>query len=542
LVKMDTSVLFVRFGIWFVFIFSYVEASHSPPGHSLGQPWPMPQKLKQTDDVLSLPPYTFSFAVTGADCSLLRSALDRYHRIIFSNNEGGSKALRFRPRRETGAELATLNVKVLQNCEEYPSLQMDESYNLTVGAVSTLVSNSAWGALRGLETFSQIVYEGDDGMFLVNRTEIIDFPRFHHRGILLDTSRHFLPVPVIKANIEAFAFNKLNVFHWHIVDEESFPYQSYTFPDLSGKGAYDPYTHVYTQHDVKDIIEFARLRGVRVVPEFDTPGHTFAWGKGQSNLLTPCYSGEKFNGNYGPVNPILNGTYDFLKGLMKEVSSVFPDHYVHLGGDEVSFSCWESNPDIKSFMSKMGFGTDYAKLENYYEQKLLDIVNTFNQGYIVWQEVFDNGVKIRPDTVVHAWKGSWQDELAKITSKNYRALLSTPWYLDYISYGADWRNYYKVEPLSFNGTESQRNMVMGGEACLWGEYVDATNVESRLWPRASAVAERLWSGKEVNDVKSAEPRMEEHRCRMVRRGIMAEPPSGPNYCNYEAYMRTPKFW
>lgn len=493
-----------------------------------GSLWPLPQKVQISESAFKLSSATFQIvdskqSSSGASCSLLQNAYRRYYDYIF-----GSMRKRHAEKRSAPSGIAELQVWITSpdsECDSYPSVSSDESYELSVDQpYAVLKAAKVWGALRGLETFSQLVYEDDFGAKTINGTAISDTPRFAHRGVLLDTSRHFIAVKVILANLEAMAMNKFNVFHWHIVDDPSFPYLSRTFPQLSQQGAYHPYTHVYTPSDVKMIIEFGRLRGIRVIPEFDTPGHTESWGKGQRDLLTPCYSGASPSGTFGPVNPILNTTYLFMNQLFKEVSAVFPDAYIHLGGDEVDFSCWKSNPDIQKFMSQQGFGQDFSKLESYYIQRLLDIVTTTNKGYMIWQEVFDNGVKLKPDTVVHVWKGyKLEEELHNVTGSGYTTILSSPWYLDYISYGQDWQKYYKAEPLSFQGTEAQKKLVIGGEACLWGEYVDATNLTPRLWPRASAVAERLWSSQDVTDISDAYSRLTQHRCRMVERGIPAEP-------------------
>lgn len=186
-------------------------------------------------------------------------------------------------------ELRQLNVTVLKPCSKWPSLSMDESYDLEVRRTgATITAREVWGALRGLETFSQLVYKSSNNIYRIHQTLINDFPRFPHRGILLDTSRHFLRKEVIIMNLEAMAQNKMNVFHWHIVDDQSFPFYSKTYPNLTKRGAYSKH-HIYSPADVAEILDEARLRGIRVVPEFDTPGHTWSWGLGQDFLLTPCY-------------------------------------------------------------------------------------------------------------------------------------------------------------------------------------------------------------------------------------------------------------
>ncbi|XP_072462454.1 beta-hexosaminidase subunit beta [Notamacropus eugenii] len=489
--------------------------------------WPQPASVQQSPRVLYLSPDSFEIAhgphsFEDSNCFLLEEAFRRYHEYVFDyfvSSDGHPKSF-------VGKELQQLLVTITSDseCDAYPNSNSDESYKLVVKEpVATLEAKKVWGALRGLETFSQLVYKDVYGAYIVNQSEVTDSPRFGFRGVLIDTSRHFLPLKTILNTLDAMAFNKFNVLHWHIVDDHSFPYQSWTYPDLSREGAYSP-ALIYTYTDVKVVIEYARLRGIRVIPEFDTPGHTESWGKGQKDLLTPCYKRSEKTDSFGPVNPILSSTYTFMSNFFKEISRVFPEDYIHLGGDEVDFDCWESNPDVTQFMQQQGFGQDYRKLESYYIQRLIDIVSSTNKGYMVWQEVFDNGVKLKNDTIVEVWIESfYREELQKVTAAGYATVLAAPWYLDYITYGQDWKKYYSVEPLNFVGTEKQKNLVLGGTAALWGEYVDDTNLSPRLWPRASAVAERLWSPQNVRNLDDAYDRLTEHRCRMVRRGIKAQP-------------------
>lgn len=504
-----------------------------------GRPVPLPQAYTSlnTQSLLDKNEFEFKFENKSVICDVIYLAFTRYAKIMFD-------PLQYRINEELlhtdtykntyqvrsvnsfqGDMLESLTVNVHQPCEDYPQLESDESYTLKVSSTTaTIEANSAWGALRALETFSQLLIENEFGELLINHTHIHDFPRFNHRGVLLDTSRHFISKNIIKIHLEAMAANKMNVFHWHIVDDPSFPYQSYTFPDLSEKGAFDPFNHIYTQADIKEIIEFSRQRGIRVVAEFDTPGHALSWGKSLP-ILTPCYKNGKPDGSFGPMDPTNNKTFEVLESFVEELVNVFPDKYLHLGGDEVDFSCWKTNPDIKAFMEKSKYNDDYSKIEQFYIQNLLNIVKKVSPktGYVIWQEVVDNNVEVKSDTVVEVWKDPWPQEMDKVTKHGYRTILSTCWYLNYISYGSDWENYYKCEPLDFNGTDTQKDLVIGGEACMWGEYVDGTNVIPRTWPRTVAVAERLWSAKDVTDIPDAADRIEQQRCRMIKRGINAEP-------------------
>lgn len=499
-----------------------------PDGYVSGSIWPKPQQHTLGKQMFSLSPSTFEFSSTGEKSDVLTAALDRYHGLTFPDKIPSNR-IRFR------RDLSALTSLVVTVKEKYAPMtfETDESYVLTVSApASSLAANTVWGALRGLETFSQLVFQDENGNFLAHEGKITDFPRFHYRGFLIDTSRHFIQPSVIYSHIDAMVYAKYNILHWHIVDDQSFPFVSLSFPSLSNVGAYNNVTHIYSKDDVDAVIEYGRMRGIRVVPEFDTPGHTQSWVS-IKNLLTPCYSEGKPTGTYGPINPTLNSTYVFLKAFFEEISSRFLDDYIHLGGDEVSFSCWQSNPDVLSWMNQMKFGTNFSLLEQYYEQKLINIVGGLNKKYIIWQEVIDNQVTVKSDTVVNVWKDGWQAEMLKVTSKNLNVVLSSPWYLNYISYGNDWPKYYSVEPTAFKGTAAQQKLVLGGTTCMWGEWVDGTNLLSRSWPRALAVSERLWSSINTTDLVDAQNRLREHRCRYLIRGIPAQNGIQSKYCRYE---------
>ncbi|XP_061578600.1 beta-hexosaminidase subunit alpha [Cololabis saira] len=488
--------------------------------------WPLPQTFTSSTERYPLKPQTFYFgyrqqSAAQQGCSVLDVAFKRYFSVIFPGYTSGNDHLRC----EGKAFFVEISVDS-RDCESYPKEDSSERYNLSVAdGQASLNAETVWGALRGLETFSQLVYQDDYGSYFVNKTDIEDFPRFPFRGLLLDTSRHYLPVSAILKTLDAMAYNKFNVFHWHIVDDPSFPYQSRTFPNLSKQGAFHPMTHIYRQSDVRRVISYARMRGIRVLPEFDSPGHTKSWGRGQPDLLTSCYKRGIPSGTFGAVNPAQPSTYQFMMSLFKEVSSLFPDSYIHLGGDEVDFSCWRSNPYIRAFMQKMGFGVDFPKLQAFYMENIVNITSALNKTSIVWQDVFDYHEQLSSLSVVEVWKqGCYLCEVRRVAKAGIRVILASPWYLDQPGPTHNWARYYTVWPLAFTGTEDQKRLVIGGEVCMWGEYVDAANLSPRLWPRASAAAERLWSDeKQTSSVDNAFPRLQEFRCKLLRRGVQAEP-------------------
>lgn len=392
--------------------------------------------------------------------------------------------------------------------------------------MSTLHAKHVWGILRGLETFSQLIHlSADDGQLVINATTIQDQPEYPHRGLMVDTSRHYIQPKTIQTILDGMSYNKLNVFHWHIVDDQSFPFVSAVYPELSAKGAYKA-AFVYSPTTVQEIIEYARLRGIRVIPEFDTPGHTRSWGQSHLELLTACHG--KYEGYYGPMDPTKNFTFQFITNLFRELRATFQDDFMHLGADEVDFDCWSSNAEIVKYMKEQGYGKNYEKLQNEFVNRVIATVESMEGVPIVWEEAFS--ADLAKDAVVHVWKRvEPMTVMQKVVKAGYRGILSTGWYLDRVQFNPDIVDYLKNDPRGFEGTEEEKKRVLGGEACMWSELVDDDNIQQRIFSRVAATAERLWSGGNI-DMTYAQQRIEEHNCRLRQRHIKTQPPNGPGYC------------
>ena len=509
----------------FYFIILLLVFSNTIAFATLKTIWPQPQQVSETGLIFQLDSLAFYFNSTGAGSAspILADAFQRYRGIIFLHTNAVPACEKVASSNETISEC----IVDVSSADETLSLETDVSYKLVVDTTITITAKTVYGALNGLESLSQLV---DRGTF-IQQTSISDFPRYQIRATMIDTSRHYYPLEAILQHLDAMAYSKFNVLHWHIVDEESFPYQSTKFPEMSAQGAYSP-DHVYTVDDINQVVTYAKNRGIRVIPEFDTPGHVQQGYRAlDPPILTQCYGETGHPTVTGPLDPTLDDTYSFLTELYAEIQTIFPDRFVHVGGDEVDTGCWGSNPGIQAYMKAHNL-TIY-ELETLFEQKLLKILDAQNSSYIVWQEVFDNGGQIAADTVVDVWKAGmpagenfgWQDEMARVTKAGFHTILSAPFYLNKITYGEDWPTFYGIEPSNFTGGDeaTKAGLVGGIEACMWSEYVDASNFIPRLWARAAAVGERGWSAQDVTDVNSARDRLHEFRCKLLARGINAEP-------------------
>ena len=228
-----------------------------------------------------------------------------------------------------------------------------------------------------------------------------------------------------------------------------------------------------------------------------------------------------------PVDPTNPDVYTFVETIYDDLKDLFVDSMVHVGGDEVNFECWTKSKTIAAWMKDHNM-TEPVELYEYFETRLLQIVNKKNRSPIVWQEVFNLNLTISNDTIVDVWKGFDQKTMEQAMNQSYRVILSGCWYLDHL--GDTWETYYKCDPNNFTSTNP--DLMIGGHASMWGEHVDASNFMSRVWPRASSMAERLWTGDVSTAKKNVNDRIHNFRCHMVQQGVAAGP-IGPGFCPHE---------
>ncbi len=383
--------------------------------------------------------------------------------------------------------LGTLVIDVRGPGETVQSVDEDESYTLDVTTFrAVLRAPTVVGALRGLETFQQLVTGAGSG-YAIPLAHIVDRPRFKWRGLLIDVSRHFEPVDVIERNLDAMAAVKLNVLHWHLSDDQGFRIESKRYPKLQDLGSGGSY---YTQTQVREIVAYARDRGIRVVPEFDMPGHSISWFVGYPSLASapgPYTLPTDYNFTAGAFDPTRESVYRFITRFVAEMAPVFPDKYWHIGGDEVDARAWEANTAIHRFMRRHKLN-DFGALQAYFNKRLSRILAAQHKRVIGWDEILHPDLP--HDVVVQSWRG--QGSLFTAAAQGYSGILSAGYYLDAMSSAGQ---HYAVDPIPTGSDldSAQAARVLGGEACMWGELVTPETIDSRIWPRTAAIAERLWS-------------------------------------------------
>lgn len=409
---------------------------------------------------------------------------------------------------------ASLVIECDHASEPVQQLGEDESYHLSITSnQANLIAANPLGVLRGLETFRQLIVSTPQG-FEAPAIDIQDHPRFQWRGLHLDVSRHWMPIEVVKRNLDGMAAVKLNVFHWHLSDDQGFRVESNRFPKLQQLGSDGQY---YTEEQVRDVIAYARDRGIRVVPEFDVPGHTISWLVGYPQLASASepYQIERNWGVFDPtMDPTRESTYQFLDAFIGEMVALFPDPFFHIGGDEVTGKQWKSSAHIRAFMRKHRLKST-EDLQAYFNRRLQKIVAKYGKRMEGWDEILDPDLP--KDIVIQSWRG--QKSLAEAVRHGFSSILSAGYYLDHMEPAS---TLYAVDPLNGDAaslTDQEKSRILGGEIAMWGEFVSPENVDSRIWPRAAAVAERLWSPQDVNDVASMYRRLDEVSGELDRLGL-----------------------
>ncbi len=479
----------------------------SPPSGFINALMPQPAHLSPQEGRLTLTP-SFAAATDHYRDARLDAAIGRsLDRLRIRTG------ISFPTSSPAAATSGALIVSVDRPGESIQSVDEDESYSLEVTpSAARLHAATVAGAMHGLETLTQLVQSDATGYFLP-ALSIHDTPRFRWRGLMIDCGRHFMPLDVLLRTLDGMAAVKLNVFHWHLSEDQGFRIESRAFPRLTELGSDGLF---YTQEQVREIVAYAHDRGIRVVPEFDMPGHTSAWFVGYPDLASapgPFHIEREF-GVFDPVmDPTRESTYKFLDTFVAEIAAIFPDHFMHIGGDENNGEEWKANPRIQAFMHEHNL-QDTAALQSYFNQRLLKILDKHGKHMIGWDEILTPDLP--KDIVVQSWRGF--DSLASGAKNGYSSILSAGYYLNLMSTAAD---HYKVDPLpqgnSLNAEQQAR--ILGGEACMWNEQTTPQDEDSRIWPRTAAIAERLWSPRDVNNVDDMYRRLAVESLRLEALGL-----------------------
>ncbi|XP_036338176.1 chitooligosaccharidolytic beta-N-acetylglucosaminidase [Rhagoletis pomonella] len=526
-----------------------------------GTIWPRPSGLVNFDSyMLAVDTESIEFQLPSfsKQAHLWDESKNRFMRLLYSGIPNKNVLRKGGRQLKVLVELKSIVDDVLPKL----TLDTDESYSLRISsannsaATATISASSYFGARHGLETLSQLLIYDDirREIQILARADIDDGPAFKWRGLLLDTSRNFFSVKSIKRTLDAMAMVKLNTFHWHITDSHSFPLEVKSQPELYKLGAYSP-RKVYSHVEVAEIVEYGRVRGIRVMPEFDAPAHV---GEGwQHKDMLACFNAQPWK-NYcveppcGQLDPTVEELYPVLEDIYREMFDLFDPDVFHMGGDEVSVDCWNSSKRIQNWMLEKGWTlneSDFIRLWAHFQNEALIRVDTVAQSQqpliTLWtshltQVPYIDDYLDKERYIIQIWTTKGDNKIRDILKRGFRVIISNydALYFDcggpgWVNDGSNWCSpYIGWQTVYDNDLDSiageYKSQVMGAEAAIWSEQIDEFTVDSRFWPRASALAERLWSNPKES-WRQAEARMLYHRQLLIDREIGAESMQ-PEWC------------
>ncbi|WP_413113322.1 beta-N-acetylhexosaminidase [Thaumasiovibrio sp. DFM-14] len=398
-----------------------------------------------------------------------------------------------------------------------------EGYRLDIGVEQVVVTASgSAGYLYALVSLAHLL-ETSAGRVACG--QIVDKPRFSYRGQFLDCARSFFTVDSIKQLLDQMVWLKLNVFHWHLTDDEGWRIEIDAYPQLTQVGGWRGESEVlapqfgsgpdrsggyYTKAQIREIIQYAAEREITIIPEIDIPGHARALIQSLPEQLiekedeSQYVSIQQYQDNV--LNPGLVGTYQVLETILAEVCELFPSQVIHLGGDEVPQHVWEKSPACHEMVTKLGLN-GVRDLEGHLIKHLQNYLSNKNKQLAVWEEAA-KGDKADTSAMVYAWSG--RDEGIKAAQQGHNVVmcpaqytyLDMAWNNDIHEYGVLWANALDLKRAYHfeitEGVESHR--VLGTQALVWSEYVkDTPSLEYLLYPRLFAIAENAWSMSENKD-------------------------------------------
>lgn len=403
-----------------------------------------------------------------------------------------------------------------------PKVQGDEAYRLTVNNKQvTIAASTPAGVFYGIQTLRKSLPVQTNGADItLPAVDIADAPRFGYRGMMLDCGRHFFPVSFVKKFIDILAMHNMNVFHWHLTEDQGWRLEIKSHPELTAKSSMRsgtvighnatvddsiPHGGFYTQQEARDIVEYARQRHITVIPEIDMPGHTLAALAAYPEL--GCTGGPYEVGHrWGVYKDVLclgkESTYKFVQDVIDEVVDIFPAKYFHIGGDESPTVMWEKCPNC--LQKAKDENTDIKHLQQYFTNRIEKYLNSKGKSIIGWDEILEG--KINQSATIMSWRGV---EPGLKAAKQGHDVIMTPSshvYFDHyqvketkhepdaIGGCSPVEKVYSYEPLPETLDAEAKNRIKGVQANLWTEYIPfTTQAEYMVLPRMAALAEVQWT-------------------------------------------------